>query len=157
MWRLKRYFKPLFCLNKNKFVLYSNVYSNKLFGHGQCVYRCLPYTFSKLRWLSLTKLDIRFQKLNFLSMIEWWFADVGKVAISLYQGVQSQALQLVGGLFSWHGDCGKVCFKVLSSRNWGMAAFHFFGDIHKDVLVGRDPLLQPRLAFCCSHLGNNRL
>lgn len=85
----------------------------------------LPYTFSKLRWLSVTKLNIQFQKLNFLSMDESWFADVREIAISLHQGIQSQALQLVGGLFSWHGDCGKVCRKVLFNWNWGMAALHF--------------------------------
>lgn len=90
-------------------------------------------------------------------MFESSFTDVREVAISLYQGIQSQAFQLVGGLFSCHGDRGKVYYKVLFNRNRGMDAIYLFGDIHKDVLVGRESLLQPCLAFHCSHLGNNRL
>lgn len=34
---------------------------------------------------------------------------------------------------------------------------HLLGDIHQNVLVSRDPLLQPSLALYCGYLGNSRL
>lgn len=39
-------------------------------------------------------------------------ADVGEVSISIYQGIQPQALQLVGGLLSCNGGGGPVYFEV---------------------------------------------
>lgn len=40
-------------------------------------------------------------------------ADVGEVTISIYQGIQPQALQLVGGILPCHGGGGPVYHKIL--------------------------------------------
>lgn len=84
-------------------------------------------------------------------------ADVGEVKISVYKGIQPQALQLVGGLFPCHGGSGPVCYKVYFDRNWCMDTFYLLRDIHKDVLVCGISLLQPCLAFYCCNLGNTCL
>ncbi len=39
-------------------------------------------------------------------------ADVGEVTISIYQGVQPQALQLVGGILACYGSRGPVYHQV---------------------------------------------
>lgn len=84
-------------------------------------------------------------------------ADVGEVTISIYQGIQPQALQLVGGILPCHGGGGPVYHKILFDWNWGMDTLYLLRDIHEDLLVSRVSLLQPSLAFHSSHLGNTCL
>lgn len=84
-------------------------------------------------------------------------ADVGEVSISIYQGIQPQALQLVGGILSCNGGGGPVYFEVHYDWNGSMGTIYLLRDIHEDVLVGRVSLLQPSLALHCVHLGNTCL
>lgn len=69
------------------------------------------------------------------------YADVKEVSSSIYKGIQPQAIQLVGGIFSCHGRDWPLYYKVYFDRNWSMVTLYISGDIHKVVLVSRESLL----------------
>lgn len=64
------------------------------------------------------------------------YAVVRKVAISVHQGVQQSAVQLVGSFLPCHGGARKIRYKVHIGRDWGMGDVYFPRDIYSDVLVG---------------------
>lgn len=80
--------------------------------------------------------------------------DARKVSCSFYQGVQQQALQLVGDVLLSHGGHWAIRHEVLFTRDCCMGDVHLLGDIHEIILVVRVAVLQSYLAHRCLFMGN---
>lgn len=109
----------------------------------------------EIRWIQRTGLNVAETPMSPLLLNMYCVnADVGEIKISIHQRIQSQALWLVGGLFTRHGGTGSIYNKVYFDRDWSMATFYILGDLNTHVLVRGISLLQTIVARYRHNLGN---